>query len=287
MIDTSVKTMRLSLLLLTAFIGVKGSLDAAQQNTTDNATAVAGLSASSPQLAFDVVSIRPSKSGTQPGISVYGDEFRSNNEPVLSILLWAYYPVELQTEDRVSKAPAWVKSDGYDIEAKLDDASAKVWLHMNGWQRRESVRPMLQKLLADRFKLVAHQIPAEVQGYALFLGKSGPNLKAAKTDEIIPSDALIIPGGGRMTPIQSTAKPVLTFYDASITSMAAELSNIFRTPVQDRTGLAGKYDFELTRWQNQDGSYTFDFEALGLTLKPAKVPATTLVVDNVERPSEN
>jgi len=71
-------------------------------------------------------------------------------------------------------------------------------------------------------------------------------------------------------------------------------------PVQDRTGLTGKYDFVLKRIdmsEEQDGRVSldaipapndiWDMGALGLKVEPIKIPAETIVIDHIERPSEN
>jgi uncharacterized protein (TIGR03435 family) len=83
------------------------------------------------------------------------------------------------------------------------------------------------------------------------------------------------------------AEPALTYYKTSMASLAANLSMLQGIQVEDRTGIAGKYDFSLMRWQSDDGSYSWDFEALGLKLQPIKVPSDTLVIDHIERPSPN
>jgi uncharacterized protein (TIGR03435 family) len=75
--------------------------------------------------------------------------------------------------------------------------------------------------------------------------------------------------------------------------LAGQFSALTSQPVVDRTGLAGEYDFQLT--YVPDGSsdtsapelLTAIQEQLGLKLEPAKVPIEILVVDHVEKPSEN
>ena len=63
--------------------------------------------------------------------------------------------------------------------------------------------------------------------------------------------------------------------------------------VYDETGLTGEFDFQL-RWQPAQldaGEFPSIFtavqEQLGLRLVPVRRPMTVLVIDHIERPSEN
>jgi uncharacterized protein (TIGR03435 family) len=84
-------------------------------------------------------------------------------------------------------------------------------------------------------------------------------------------------------------------------NFAGLLTNQTDRTVIDRTGLSGKYDLQL-KWtvdraagaadnglagEEIPGLFTALQEQLGLRLQPAKGPVETLVVDHVERPSEN
>ncbi len=66
----------------------------------------------------------------------------------------------------VQGCPDWCEDDLFDIVAKTENPDAT----------REQVRPMMQALLAERFKLVARRVTREVPGYVLEVGKSGPKL---------------------------------------------------------------------------------------------------------------
>jgi uncharacterized protein (TIGR03435 family) len=73
-----------------------------------------------------------------------------------------------------------------------------------------------------------------------------------------------------------------------MTSFAAEMSGLIGdVPVEDGTGLTGKFDFVVHRWLADDGAYTWDVESLGLKLVPIKISIDKLVIDNIERPSPN
>ena len=90
-----------------------------------------------------------------------------------------------------------------------------------------------------------------------------------------------------MIPFQSPDDPVLRFYATSMMSLAAILSG-WGVPVEDRTGLTGKYDFELTRVSNTgDPSVDLDVAALGLKFTAIKIPTENIIIDHIEHPSPN
>jgi uncharacterized protein (TIGR03435 family) len=84
--------------------------------------------------------------------------------------------------------------------------------------------------------------------------------------------------------------------------LATVLSRQFECDVLNRTGLAGRYDFELD-WTPEAGPcaalaesaapslhpsiFTALQEQLGLKLESTKAPVELLIVDHVEKPSEN
>jgi uncharacterized protein (TIGR03435 family) len=292
------------LLLVGVWVGLDSPALVAQVSAGPDVALASDKNAATVKMpAFEVVSIRPSKPGTPIRMVFLPDEYRSINLPLIRVILWAYFPPEFWSRDRLSGAPAWVMNDGYDIEAKLEDATAEEWKNLPTWQRLESAKPMLQALLAERFKLVVHRVPAEVQGYALVVRKHGAKLKEAKPDETRPPNALPLAGGGMMVPFFSGQSPEVTFFETSMASLADHLSRSLVLPFQDQTGLTGKYDFVLPKRDTgppdsgQEGGASapvlddrwnyWDLDAIGLKLKPVKVPTTTLVIDHIERPSEN
>ncbi len=152
------------------------------------------------------------------------------------------------------------------------------------------LQAMLQVALADRCKLVVHRTPATFPGFALVLSNRGPNRKRlveAKPNEVIPDNALKVAEDGRMVPIRSEYDPVVHFYVTPMASLAAEMSR-WGAPVEDRTGLTGKYDFALTRFSTTNNpSADWNLAALGLRLEPINVPTEAIIIDHIERPSPN
>ena len=148
-------------------------------------------------LAFEVVSIRPSKPGSPWGrVQVLPDGLRANGVGLWQSLAMAYFPMKLYSPDRVLGQPSWIK-DQYDIEAKVAPADVAEWQKQG--PQNLMLQAMLQQMLAERCKLTVHRIPASIAGYALVVGKSGPKLKGTPPDEIfplgyVPSDSGLVTG---------------------------------------------------------------------------------------------
>lgn len=270
------------------------------QVTTPPASANKSMGGKTPK--FDVVSIRPIKPGTPGGsftTDVLPDGYRARGQSLYSTIMVAYSNQGWMfwSTDRLQGAPAWVMNEFYDIDAKVAPEDLAEWQRQgNTPAHREMLHAMLQAALADRCKLVLHRIPAETPGYALTVGKRGPKLKEATPDETLPAGGMALPDGGEMVNSKGTQ---MTFFNVSMASFNSVLTMMSRGPmgvplIADNTGLTGKYDFVLRRRDTTNDSANdpasanvWDLEDIGLELKPAKLPAETLVIDHIERPSEN
>ena len=195
----------------------------------------------------------------------------ARNQNILTVIASAF---DLRTY-QILGAPDWVKSERYDVEAKTDGGEK-----VKSSERAMIRRAMLQSLLAERFQFRAHEEEREIAVYELVVRKGGPKMKESADDER-PSARW---GRGQYTAKQEW-----------MTSLAANLSNWAGRPVIDKTGLSGHYDVELsweldraepTASQGPSLSTTVQ-DQLGLKLEPAKRPMKVLVVDRIERPSEN
>jgi uncharacterized protein (TIGR03435 family) len=247
-------------------------------------------------LAFDVASIRLHK--PRPGeYSLQGftrDGFRATNIWVKQIILTAYGiddPAMTENSYSIPGAPSWVQSDPYDLQAKISDVNLAELDKLSQKEQLARKRLMLQSLLADRFQLKVHFVPKEVPCHALVLAKNGPkNMKEQ------PEDAKLKVSWSDWNHVQYGAMPLVGFM--------ALLSGIEQCPVSDKTGLPGHYDFSLAFARDsstpgrgapdpsrQDTSlpplFTALQEQLGLKLQPEKVQVQSLVIDHIERPSEN
>ena len=144
-------------------------------------------------------------------------------------------------------------------------------------------------------KLLIHRESKEVPIYSLVLEKNGPKFEEAVPGVPHPV-AGAIPGGGEF--LSSDGNGVMHFYGAPLSAVAGVLSNITGRPVQDATGLTGRYDVALKMpsmdspaqgtSDTDSGLSIFSIvEDLGLKLVPAKGKVEILVIDHIEKPSEN
>ena len=202
-----------------------------------------------------------------------------------------HLPIEVPIEG----APGWVQSDRYSIEAKAEDTASQEM--MEG--------PMLQALLEDRFQVKVRRETREVPVYELTVAKGGPKLQpfdgsCTPVDwNKTPQDPPPPKGPGDCRNVGGVSGTNLTRYWRGISIdnfiLAILGKGITGRPVINKTGIAGVFDIhlEFTRDQNLDKAdagpsiFTALQEQLGLKLVPAKGPEEYLVIDHVERPSEN
>jgi uncharacterized protein (TIGR03435 family) len=244
--------------------------------------------------AFDVISIKPNKSGSgSMGIDWGDGHFIASNVSLKMLLLNAY---DLK-ESQLSGLPKWDDSAHFDIQAKVVDPDVKLIKSLTDDQSRAMVQP----ILTDRFQLKFHHETKVLPVYELVVMKDGPKFKESK----IAGDQKAANGmgaGSMNTHNSSTASTgvlstTLTSVAVPISSLTAVLSSQLQRIVVDKTGLTGKYDLELA-WSRDDSSsptsdsgtvsvFTALQEQLGLRLQPSKSPVETFVIDHVELPSEN
>jgi uncharacterized protein (TIGR03435 family) len=243
-------------------------------------------------LAFDVVSIRPSSAGPDHwhmGTPWGGDQYEAIGMPLGMTILVAYFPMKMGSMDRIVGAPGWVWNDKYDVVGKVGEVDLPAWQKLNRGGQNPMLQTMLQKALADRCKIVVHRVPTQIDGYALVVAKHGPNRKnlvESKPDDTIPDRAVKMDLDARIVPIYSHDDPVLHFYQTSMAAFVLFMSGA--APIEDRTGLSGKYKFDLTRLGTEGiPSSDWDLAPLGLKLIPVKIPTEKIVIDHIERPSLN
>ena len=188
----------------------------------------------------------------------------------------------------LAHAPKWVSTDPYSINAAAEGNATK-----------DQMRLMLQSLLADRFKLAARVEHHEARTLALVLdepGKTGANLYPHSNGP--PCDT---PGVFACNSISAVFKPnnVISFggRDLTMAQIAAALSGpprlTLELPLVDQTGLKGQFDFsvEFAREPTNPDDPTAYQDALqdqlGVKLKATTASIETLVIDRVERPTEN
>jgi uncharacterized protein (TIGR03435 family) len=172
---------------------------------------------------------------------------------------------------------------------------------------------MLRSLLADRFKLRLHEETKDLPVYALTLagndGKTGPNLKPTAADE--SAHCASLEAGPPAAPefradgakrCAASFRGGLKLRGRPIGDLTEMLHELVGRTVLDRTGLTGRFDADLDavlNWDHLVGAVTSDLlgsnaviftalrEQLGLKLEPSRGAVRTIVIDSVERPTEN
>jgi len=193
------------------------------------------------------------------------------------LLILTAYRIQMH---QLSSGPGWIYEDRFDVNALAGRSVTNQELSL-----------MLQDVLAERFRLKVHREVKEATVYALVPAKKSPKLDAAGTD---PSAKRGFPSlrlsrsSVRITPAKATMK-----------EFADWLSGVLKSPVSDETGLDGSYRFSLdyaipdSRPEEDPAAieapsiFTAVQEQLGLKLEPRKGTAEILVIDHIERPSEN
>jgi len=220
--------------------------------------------------SFEVASIKVNNSGsgetserTTPG------RVTAVNINISSLMQQAFGIKEFQ----ISGAPAWVVGDRYDFNATTGTSKDL---------SDTELEPYFESLLAERFQLKYHRETKEMQVYALGVAKTGARLTAHAGGG--DSSNGISNGQGK-TSLKST--------NVSMKAFAGTLGRRLDRMIIDDTGLAGGYDLTL-EWapnpspdSNEPSLFTALQEQLGLKLESTKAPVEIIVIDNIERPSEN
>jgi uncharacterized protein (TIGR03435 family) len=237
--------------------------------------------------SFEVATIKPSAPNQQgKGFGFPGDRFRTRNTNVNDLIAFAYGLHAKQIVD----APEWFGTDLYDIEGKPD---------AEGRPNQKQIQTMVQKLLTDRFKLTFHHDTRELSVYVIRVGSGGPKMTKTTSAENDPS-AFFFRALGDLTVRNQSMKDFATWMQ----------SGVMDKPVVDETELKDRYDFQL-KWTPDESQfaqfrgtgavvpppsddpkaapnlYTAMQEQLGLKMGPAKFPDDVIVIDHVEKPSEN
>ena len=278
---------------------------AAASPSASPAATAADAGASTPLPQFDVVSIKPDKSGSMMMRVMFTPDGISVNGLTVHMLLREALGI---SDSQLAGEPGWLNSDRYDIEAKVAAGDAPKLDALKPDQRWAMMLPVFE----DRFGLKFHHETKDITQYVLVVAKGGLKMTEATPDETYP-DGLKGPDGKtggagmmRVGPGELTGQAV------TIANLVRFLSFQFHSPVLDKTGLTGKYDMNLT-WapdesegmmRSQDGGapqsgspappsstgpsiFTALEEQLGVKLEAHKEPGDVIVIDHIDQPSAN
>jgi uncharacterized protein (TIGR03435 family) len=234
---------------------------------------------------FEVATIKPSRSGEAGGTLRVSPSGLVNltNFPVMLVIQFSYNVPRRQ----ISGGPSWLESEKFDIVGKPD---------REGTPSMSQLRAMLLNLLADRFQLSVHHEKKELSVYALTVAKAGPKLTE---DSGKPNGLPTFSGRGPQG--RSVQNSTMAEFASDLQGTLAD------RPVVDQTGLGSKrYDFIL-KWtpnafamngatgappaaDNPDAPpdiFAAIQQQLGLKLESTKAEMDVIVVDDIEKPSEN
>jgi len=260
----------------------------------------AGPSASAAR--FEVAAIRRNiEANPRQNIGVApGGRVTVTNMPIRFLIRFAYRVEDFQ----IAGGPSWMNTDTYDINAK---ASGNVG--------PEQMRPLLRTLLEDRFKLIVHHETKEMPVYELYPTKGGFKSELSKDASCVSPDPKNLPKPGEPLPHFcgniGVGPHSIEAYSIPMNRFVAALSSVLGRVVIDETGIKDKVTIHLEFATDElNGSLTRGGpgesasaspatdtskpsifaavqEQLGLKLESTKAPGDILVVDQLERPSEN
>ena len=243
--------------------------------------------------AFDVVSVKLNQSQVNPYGGFVPNGFEAVAATVQQLISLAYGVSVTQILD----APSWIRTEAYDVTARTGRSTPA---------SPASMTAMLQRLLVDRFKLMAHREQREAPVYALLVARNDGRLGARLNVAPLDCDnraAKAPPGTPGLSICGIDRGPGLSAgRSMTIAQLSGVLGSIVGRPVVDRTSLEGIYDWDLS-WTPTPGEpgprsepaaagdgisiFTAIQEQLGLKLESERGVIDALVIDRIERPASN
>lgn len=229
---------------------------------------------------FEVASV---KKLDQPPSSIQsrsaGVTFTRTNTTVIGLIQFAY---DVQPFEIVG-GPDWVRQDAFEVNAR---AARELSL--------DEMRPLVQSLLEERFKLVVRREPRDMRHSELVLARDDHRIGAGLKPCVDPKAPLARPAP------PPSGGTILMGRCQSIPSIAKIFASFLQNPVVDRTGLAGTYDFQIVFVDprrlsagaggtdpNVPSFATAVQDELGLKLEATRGAVDVVVIESVQQPTEN
>jgi uncharacterized protein (TIGR03435 family) len=299
----SVHNLRNRLATLCACLIFAAPMCSGQTASPSVPTTSATTSAYVPTLTFDVASVKRSQVDINQGITVGGDFQPADSGNLylqnfdLDNLFAIAYGVDfyqiLGLDEGSDRAY-------YNIQAKSDDATNQKLARLPKEQLNLEHQHMIQVLLAERFHLKTHWETRRGETYDMVVAKPG---KLQSTGAPPTAKELTVFGDHPIPPLYQIGGSTKGFeyigHGASTADIAAALTGQFGKPVIDKTGLTGKYDFDLKYFQIRSDERTDEEtnpwppletaiqQQLGLKAVPSHGPTRVLIIDHIEPLSEN
>jgi bla regulator protein BlaR1 len=261
-------------------------------------------------IPFEVASVKSNKSTDRPQLQALPGGTLTIKNAALNIVVMVSYGLQpnFNAAERVSGMPKWAESERFDIEAKAAPGVMPAGLSQK--QTNDKSMLVLQSVLADRFKMTTHWETRQEPVYSLTVARNGLKLPKAKIEE---KDCPAVPtrteychrfNGGQGQGLHGKT--------ITMTDLVDGLQGWTDHPVIDNTGVQGLFDIDTEGWvpmrprlippgERTESQAAEDrafadparptlqqvLDKVGLKLESAKGPVQILVVDHIERPSEN
>jgi len=249
-----------------------------------------------PTLTFDIISIRqspPPDANFHVSVSSppHSSRFDATNLPLKALVQVAY-----GSEMPVANAPEWLNNTFYNIQCRSDEAADAKLAKLTDNEVRLEKRHAIRVLLDERLGLKTHLETRNSSIYTLIVTKGGVKMQLAPTPPT-PADGEAPPPPPAANVAAHGSQHGLEFdgTNANMRVLSAALSSMIQAPVVDKTGLTGTYNFTLQfggEWSANDPDsfpsiFTAVQEQLGLKLEAAHESVPNLVIDHVNKPTEN
>ena len=246
---------------------------------------------------FEVASVKPNRTGdaNMGAAAQPGGRFIARNVPVQFLIQTAYDVKDFQI---AAGRFSWISTERFDVTAKGPEGTR------NGF---EPLKPMIRSLLASRFQLAVHSEMKESPIFELVAAKGGLKLSPSKDSTCAAPDPKNPQPRERKPLCENirSAKGLIEAHGVVMPRLAAALSDVLGRVVVDRTGFIGTFDARLEFAPDETPSdpvsgdrgsgadslkapiFTVLEEQLGVKAQASKGPVPMIVVDSVQRPTEN
>jgi len=214
-------------------------------------------------------------------------------------------PVNLITQ--VVGGPAWIDKDMYQITGKASEDDRTAMGKMTPDERSKRTEMMDQSLLAERFHLKVHFETREMPVYDLVPAQHGLKITPVEGP---PSGGLnpanvkpgqMMPGMLRLA-MRGDGSVIMDGRAITMDKLIGVLQSqesLGGRPIVNKTGFTGYFDVVGLRFSGAPSTSATPGEAdaptiptvleetFGLRLVPRKAPVEVLVIDSIDRPTEN
>jgi uncharacterized protein (TIGR03435 family) len=264
-----------------------------------------------PDYEYDVVSIKPAdpsvnQTGTRIpiGIVYSADGFDAKGMRLWGLIVNAYGVQQM----RVLGAPEWWNNERFNLLAKVDPETADALQKLPPDQLKLVRQHMLQKILTERFGLTFHHETKDMPAFFMTIAKGGSKLQEFSPSHASPNDVTDFEGNRAANRFVIQADELIG-QSVTMANFVGQLSLNLDTPIVDKTGLTGTYDFrfkffvDYSAYASPPGGTNAQVvpvridtngpiidaiqKNLGLKLEQGKGPIDVIVIDHSERPSGN